>query len=74
MHEDTCIELFAFAVNSISSKEQPNKYNFEISYVDAMPYPLFFGLTSTCTETGTLTKALESASSDRQTNKSYGFI
>ena len=72
MHEDTCIGLFAFVVNSISSKKQPNKHNFEGSNVDAVPYPLFFGLMSTCAETGTLTKALESVSSDRQTNKSFG--
>ena len=33
VHEDTCIEHVAFAVHSISSNKQPNKYNFEISQV-----------------------------------------
>ena len=34
VHGDTCIEFFAFAVNSISSNEGPNKRNFEIDQVD----------------------------------------
>ena len=37
----------------------------------AVPYPDFFGHTGARTETGTLTKVLESTPSDRQTNKSY---
>ena len=42
VHEDSCIGYFGFAVNSISSKKQHNKHNFEISQVDAVPYPEFF--------------------------------
>ena len=32
--KNTCIELSAFAVYSISSNKEPNKPNFEISQVD----------------------------------------
>ena len=39
---ETCIELFSFAVNSISSKKQPNKHNFGISHVDEVPHPELF--------------------------------
>ena len=42
VHEDICIGLFAFVVNLISSKKQPNKHNFEISQIEAVPYPEFF--------------------------------
>ena len=42
VREDTCIGLFGFAVNLISSKKQPNKHNFEISQVDAVPHQDFF--------------------------------
>ena len=55
------------------------KYIFQYIYLDLLR-PLqcrtqsFFGHTGTCTGTGTLTEVLESAPSDRQTNKSYGSI
>ena len=45
-----------------------------ILHVNIVPYPEFFGHTGTCTGTGTLTKVLESAPSDRHTDKSYGSI
>ena len=42
VHKDASIGLFAFAVNLNSLKKQPNKHNFEISQVDAVPYQEFF--------------------------------
>ena len=36
------LNFFLFAANSISSKKQPNKHNFEISQVDAVLHPEFF--------------------------------
>ena len=44
VHEDTCIGLFAFAVNLISSKKQPSEHNCEISQVDILPYQQFFSI------------------------------
>ena len=39
----------------------------------AVPYPeTFLGILGSCTGTRTLTKVLESATSDKQTEKSYG--
>ena len=72
VHEDTCIGLFAFAVNLNSLKKQPNEHNFKISQVDAVPYQEIFLHIGMCTRT--LTKLLESTPSYRQTRKSYGFI
>ena len=40
----------------------------------AVLYPELFAILGTCVETRTLTKALESALSDRQSDKSYGSI
>ena len=74
MHGDTCTELFAFAVNSISSEKQPNKLNLRSARLMQHLTQSFFGHTGKCIETGTLTKVLESAPSDRPTNKSYGFF
>ena len=44
VHEDTGIGLFAFAVNFISSRKQPNKRNFKINQVGAVPYQEFFSI------------------------------
>ena len=53
-----------------------NSLSAQLVNVDVIPvlYPEFFGHTGRCTGTGTLTKVLGSAPSDRQTDKSYGAV
>ena len=74
MHGNTCIELFGFAVNSISSKNSQINIILRLARLVQCCNQRFFGHTGTCAEAGTLMEVLESAPSDRQTNKSFGSI
>ena len=57
----------------VSTSYFKQKLFHKLFHYSAVPR-VFLGHTGTCTGTGTLTNVLESASSGRQTDKSYGSI
>ena len=64
-----CLIQISFSLKTRAARSKKNIYILPQYCTQS-----FLGHTSTCTGTGTLTKVLESAPSDRQTNKSYSSI